>query len=373
MRIVVVAYIPSPYQVEFFDAIARQAGISLAVIYGASRSRERLWRDSTPRHDSLCLDQGASAAELVRQWIAAADLVVVNGYQTAAMRSLMRWRAQTSRPWCFWGERPGAMWPRPLGKIARRFLLSPLRDPRVPVWGVGEWAVRGYRSELGARQFHNLPYFSSLARFAGAARRHEQDAHSCRFLYSGSLIRRKGVDLLAQSFLRIANAYPHARLDVVGAGGLRPAMERILAPCAQRVRFHGFRQWDELPDVYARSDVLCVPSRYDGWGLVVAEGLAAGLPVIATDRTGAALDLIGNDNGWMISAGQLDPLVAAMQAAVRVSAQERMAMMQAACNSVSRHQLEDGVRRFLEAAEAAVAAWREPQPVRFDASPKHAP
>ena len=55
----------------------------------------------------------------------------------------------------------------------------------------------------------------------------------------------------------------------------------------------------------AKVAVLCVPSRYDGWGLVVPEGLASGLPTIATGRTGAALDLITTGaNGWVVEANQ---------------------------------------------------------------------
>ena len=77
----------------------------------------------------------------------------------------------------------------------------------------------------------------------------------------------------------------------------------MLGPVSERVEFTGFKDWDELPELYASADVLCVPSRYDGWGLVVPEGLASGLPVIATDRMGAALEVYSNGvNGWLIPA-----------------------------------------------------------------------
>src|ERR1700751_4608744 len=76
------------------------------------------------------------------------------------------------------------------------------------------------------------------------------------------------------------------------------------------VGFVGFRDWDELPREYAAANMLCVPSRYDGWGLVVPEGLAAGLPVIATDRMGAALEFVESGrNGWLIRAGGEEALL----------------------------------------------------------------
>ena len=76
---------------------------------------------------------------------------------------------------------------------------------------------------------------------------------------------------------------------------------QTLRPVSERVEFVGFKDWKELPAEYAAADVLCVPSRYDGWGLVVPEGLASGLPVIATDRMGAALEFVRDGrNGWLI-------------------------------------------------------------------------
>ena len=102
----------------------------------------------------------------------------------------------------------------------------------------------------------------------------------------------------------------HVRLRIVGEGELRDAVAQTLGPVSERVEFVGFKDWHELPGEYARADVLCVPSRYDGWGLVVPEGLASGLPVIATDRMGAALEFIETGrNGWLIRAGDEEALL----------------------------------------------------------------
>ena len=90
---------------------------------------------------------------------------------------------------------------------------------------------------------------------------------------------------------------------MIGDGELRESVEQTLRPVRERVEFVGFRDWDELPFEYARADVLCVPSRYDGWGLVVPEGLASGLPVIATDRMGAALEFVENWAQWVAHSG----------------------------------------------------------------------
>ena len=117
----------------------------------------------------------------------------------------------------------------------------------------------------------------------------------------------------------------------------------------------GFKNWDSLPELYASADVLCVPSRYDGWGLVVPEGLASGLPVIATDRMGAALEFVrSGKNGQLIRGGDEDAILAALREAAGLSDSELRQMGQRALASVSEHTLAHGVERFVTYAQAAV-------------------
>jgi glycosyltransferase involved in cell wall biosynthesis len=181
----------------------------------------------------------------------------------------------------------------------RKWKLAKLHASSVPIWGIGEFGVDGYRKEFGAeRDYFNLPYFSDLKRFKAIDREEKRERV---FLFSGSLIVRKGVDLLASAFVRLVREVPNVRLRIVGDGELRQSMKQKLAAVSERVEFAGFRDWHELPGEYAAADVLCVPSRYDGWGLVVPQGLAAGLPVIATDRMGAALEFVRRGrNGWLV-------------------------------------------------------------------------
>jgi len=226
----------------------------------------------------------------------------------------------------------------------------------VPIWGIGKFAVDEYRREFGARRpYFNLPYFSDLKRFANSAHRERVER---TFLFSGALIHRKGVDLLAAAFVELAREFANVRLKVIGDGELREELEQTLRPVRERVEFVGFRDWDQLPDAYASADVLCVPSRYDGWGLVVPEGLASGLPVIATDRMGAALEFVETGrNGWLIPAGDQKALIDAMCEAAGLSASELEQMGRHARESVSAHTLENGAARFAHCAREAVSGW----------------
>ncbi len=355
MKILVLTDCPSPYQVELFNEIESQGDCALEVAYLRSRDPNRQWKSIEIRHAAIELDGSGDDAR-ARESARAAELVVFNYYRHASAERLIGERAELRTPWCFWGERPGFRQPAWAGRLLRKWKLSKLHASPVPIWGIGKFAVDEYRREFGARRpYVNLPYFSDLNRFTSSARREQPDR---MFLFSGSLIHRKGVDLLAAAFVELAQEFANAKLRVIGDGELRESVEQTLRPVRERVEFVGFRDWDELPEAYASADVLCVPSRYDGWGLVVPEGLASGLPVIATDRMGAALEFVETGrNGWLIPACDRVALLNAMREAVVLSSSELEQMGRHARESVSAHTLQNGAARFVYCAREAVTGW----------------
>lgn len=352
MKVFLLTDIPSPYQVEFFNEIEARGVHDLQVCYLRGRDPLRHWRAGNIRHQAIELDSSADALSRAREAVREADLVVFNYYRHAHAEELIERRARKGAPWCFWGERPGFHQPAWASRILRKWKLSRLHSSAAPIWGIGEFAIDGYRKEFGeARAYFNLPYFSNLDRFGPRMTRTKTDQRV--FLFVGSLIERKGVDLLARAFVRLAREERQVRLKIVGQGKLRESIAEMLRPVQERVEFLGFNDWAELPELYASADVLCVPSRYDGWGLVVPEGLASGLPVIATDRMGAALEFVrSGSNGWLIPAGAEDAIFDAMREAA--SLPDLSVLGEEAKNSVSEHTLVHGVERFVTYAQAAV-------------------
>jgi glycosyltransferase involved in cell wall biosynthesis len=346
VKVLVLTDCPSPYQVELFNEIEAQGKCSLEVAYLRGHDPQRQWQASEIRHASMELSNGGMlrACESARH----ADLVVFNYYLHANAERLIRERSAQGGPWCFWGERPGFHQPLWVGRLVRKWKLAKLHVSPAPIWGIGEFGVDGYRKEFGTqREYFNLPYFSDLKRFETMEREEKRERV---FLFCGSLIARKGVDLLASAFVRLDVA--NVRLRIVGDGPLRESLMRKLAPVKERVEFVGFRDWQELPREYAAADVLCVPSRYDGWGLVVPEGLASGLPVIATDRMGAALEFVRTGtNGWLIPGGDEESLLGAMREAAVGE------LPKGARESVKEHTLENGAATFVRYAQEAIGKW----------------
>jgi glycosyltransferase involved in cell wall biosynthesis len=359
MRVVIITHFVSPYQIELFNAIAAAGELELEAIYLHREFHTRSWATASLLHKAVCLDEEPVRFDEVRASILDADLAIFNYYAERPARILLNARAASGKPWCFWGERPGFRKPEWIGRLLRQWKLSHLHSSYAPIWGIGQFAIDGYRGEFGAhRAYYNLPYFSDIERFQTAIAMPERSTSERVVLFSGSLIHRKGVDLLARAFVRLAREVSGIRLKLIGDGELRDSLAQMLQPVHDRVDFLGFKDWSELPACYAAADILCVPSRYDGWGLVVTEGLASGLPVIGTDRMGAALEFIKTGyNGWLISAGDETALFAALREAALLPAAKLAELSCQARQSVREHSLQHGAARFIQAARDVSANW----------------
>ncbi|MGH3863629.1 glycosyltransferase family 4 protein [Actinokineospora sp.] len=109
-----------------------------------------------------------------------------------------------------------------------------------------------------------------------------------KLLFAGLLVERKGVDLLLAALAIPGTMPPEATLTVAGDGPERARAER-LADCPGlrgRVRFLGFRS--DVPVLLRQHDAFVLPSRMEQQPLVIAEAMAAGKPVLATDTGGVA-------------------------------------------------------------------------------------
>jgi glycosyltransferase involved in cell wall biosynthesis len=109
--------------------------------------------------------------------------------------------------------------------------------------------------------------------------------------FVGQCIPRKGIDTLlrALSTLRLHEWC----LRIIGDGLQRERLEGLAKKLgvAKRVAFMGVKNNAEVRNILAGTDLLVLPSRFDGWGSVVNEALMSGVPVICSDHCGAA-DLI---------------------------------------------------------------------------------
>jgi glycosyltransferase involved in cell wall biosynthesis len=152
------------------------------------------------------------------------------------------------------------------------------------VFAISPLAVRQFRG-MGARPGRVFPtgYFvpAQIEPMHSAPTR-PADA-PLRLVFVGGLVARKGLAQLIEAVRRARGDGLAVELDAYGAGD--PAG---FAFDGQHICHRGTTPFGRAGEVMARYDALVVPSLHDGWGVVVNEGLQAGVPVIATAETGAA-------------------------------------------------------------------------------------
>ena len=133
------------------------------------------------------------------------------------------------------------------------------------------------------------------------------------FLYVGRLKADKGILELAQAFVRLCVDYDEAWLLIVGPDeeALRPRIERICAAVARRLRFVGF---SPAPQEYmAAADVLCLPSRREGFGSVIIEAASVGIPAVASNIYGITDAVESSVTGLLHTAGDAADLQSKMK------------------------------------------------------------
>jgi len=174
-----------------------------------------------------------------------------------------------------------------------------------------EWGKRSMtRFGVPPEKVHILRQTVNLARFHPAASWPSMEG-PLRVCYVGSLDLRKGFAYLLRAIRKVGAE--RIQLRIAGATGGRNCA-RLLAQEREGLNIE-CGPGDSLP-VYHQSELLVVPTLEDGLPFVLVEGLACGLPVISTQEAGASECVRHGQSGWVVPAGEVDPLAAALEQAL---------------------------------------------------------
>lgn len=311
---------PSHHQTAFFRAV-RESGIDLVVHYYGKVTEERRtqgWEDyrRLPEREHF-VDADVASLERCPDW--SSRIHIVPGYGSKFLRQLALFLSRLGVPWMHWSEPafPGIRWwlgyprKRRYAKLVNAYALGAL--------AIGVMAWRDFlRWGISADKIHLLPYAGPgvtllekdeiIAEFS---RR-----FSCSFLYIGTLCKRKGVDILLGAFRRVIDTRPDAGLVLVGLDTMDGAYARLVErlQLSHHVLFRGVLPSAKIGSALASCHVVVLPSRFDGWGMVLSEASSAGKALIATTMCGAAYHFVRDgENGFRVPARNFAALAAAME------------------------------------------------------------
>lgn len=121
-------------------------------------------------------------------------------------------------------------------------------------------------------------------------------------LFVGRLAEKKGVTYLIEAMKKI-----DAKLVIVGDGPLRESLELQAKEQGNKIVFLGAKTHDELKTIYASADIFVAPSitakdgDQEGFGLVMLEAMASGLPIVASNSGGISDLIHDNENGLLVN------------------------------------------------------------------------
>ena len=307
---------PSAYQEDIFSVLAGMEGVDLEVIFaeGLTSDRVRLgWKANLRGYRYRILGGKFSLLQALRvAWSDRDRIHVVNGiWAEPAFACALCVLGLSGSTFAIYSEAPDPSQPLSWLKRALRGTFGKWVVWRATgILAVSHFAVDFY-TRLGARQerFYPFGYFRASADSRpapGASGRPERT----EVIFVGQLIKRKGLDILLAAMRPLFALYPDLHLTIIGAGEEFAALQSLIVWSGDEARLTlpGVLPAEQIPARVSAAQVLVLPSRWDGWGIVVNEALSAGVPAIVSDRCGA-VDLIRHGiNGYVFRSEDVEDL-----------------------------------------------------------------
>ena len=283
----------------------------------------------TVGYDHVALNSADIAAEVSR-----ADFVWLHGWQTMAIRSVLRHANLAGVPVLMRSENCEQAMPhgRALKGWLKRKYIRKIFDACDAFLAIGTANRRYYLNHgVAERAIFSMPYAVDNEAFcklendedsilSNVAKKLAEmpnfDGARPVVLVAHKLIARKRTDLIIQALSENWGPDTRPNLIIVGDGHLRRELE-AQAPWAT---FTGFVNQSEIPAYYKLADVFVLPSEREPWGLAVNEAMAAGTAVIVSDQVGCAEDLIDENTGMVFESGNAKSLATSVAACLKLHA-----------------------------------------------------
>jgi phosphatidylinositol alpha-mannosyltransferase len=211
-----------------------------------------------------------------------------------------------------------------------------------------------------------IPNGLYVDRFAAAEPRPEWQGPGGTLSFLGRLDEpRKGLPVLLKAWPQIFTARPGVRLLVAGRGDIEEARRKVPPECRDAVTFLGGVSDKDKAAMLASSDVYVAPhTGGESFGIVLAEAMAAGAPVLASELVAFRAVLDGGRLGALVPVGDADALATEAIALLK-DPRRREAMRAQASVGVRRYDWATVAEEIIAVYEMAVAAGARPESRRF--------
>ncbi|MBO5070918.1 MAG: glycosyltransferase family 4 protein [Roseburia sp.] len=303
-NVVIITNAPAPYRVAFFDYIQKkESGYKFHIVYTSQNedigrqwhvSEEELGSHSfleckvitiKRRYDDKRIVLSVGIAKRLKEL--KPDIVICMEYNVTILQAV-HWCRRHHVPFLSWSDGT-ANSEHNISGLQRRFRKYVIE--RAVGFISSSTATMEHQISFGAKR--ELCHKSLLTVDIKKYLREKPEDYrpGKNLLYVGSLIGRKGLDLLMPA---LARTDAGIKLVIVGEGSEEAVLRAQIAELGltERVTFKGFLEGEALAECYEKSDVFVIPTREDCYGLVILEAMCASLPVIASKYADGAFDIM---------------------------------------------------------------------------------
>ncbi|RVT33618.1 glycosyltransferase family 4 protein [Acinetobacter indicus] len=314
MKVFIWMNYPSHHQSFFFQTLVEK-GVDLKIGYYEKITEERkkmgwnefLFNDYEMQVDFHKLDD---CLDSYKNYIH-----ILPGYGSSFTRKLCIKLSHRKIKWAHWSEKstPGLRWYRSYfvkkwyAYMVNNYALGALSQGKLAELDFIRWGVKKDIQHLSysIKPLDNNFYNEKIISFKKNRK---------AFLYLGRLIHLKGVDLLLKAFSRIKN--DDWCLIIIGDGSDKKKLVNLSIHLGldKNILFHPSVSSNDVDEILSATDVFVLPSREDGWGVVLNEAASLGKPMIASDAVGAAWHLIEDGkNGYKFKSDNFKDLQSKME------------------------------------------------------------
>lgn len=321
--------VPSFYQSDLLRALVATGEIDLEVIFARLLSEDRIelgWENDVGGYSFRFLNENNRIGDALRTvWLQRDRIHIVNGmWMEPSFVAALVILAATGGTYAIYSEAPDPNASRSSAKqlCAAAFgrLIVSRASGFFPVshFGVDFFKMLGARSEntypYGYFRSHSKPLNGSTERYGKGG-----DAARIEIVFVGQIVHRKGIDVLLEAIKPLFGEHPSLYLTLIGTGDSLERTRRKVESFGlmERISFEGVLRSDQVLSRLKNADLLVLPSRWDGWGIVINEAFAAGIPVVVSNRCGASELVLDGINGYVFQNEDVMNLRACLQRFLR--------------------------------------------------------
>lgn len=317
MKLVIWMNQPSHHQAQFFDELNEKCEYFQVYYYDkipSTRSEMGWNKDFQIKSYEKYIDHQEFKINLdeLKNYIH-----ILPGYSHPLLLKLRKLFSANGIKWIHWSEQASQGWKWYISYPRKVLHAYYVNKYALGALAIGEHAKKDFiKWRINEDKIEILPYsFNTMEEIEPDSEIIKFKENRKAFLFVGSLYPLKGIDLLIKAFAEKYKNNPDWCLILVGneKNGFNYRQLITSLGIEKQVMFRGVIPAKDIYSAYSASDIFVLPSRYDGWGMVVNEAIYCGLPVIVSDAVGASPHLVTPKNGFVFHSNSLLDLVACME------------------------------------------------------------